>query len=281
MKPTHTAITGFLALTITVFLAACSSDSGSDSQTGASDDDTELNPIEAFSVDDQPEAFTHESLTFSSPWGYKREGNKNRVYPLVVAGCWGEGVGQYAAVDERYPAFVLDYQKNGVSDGESLADWIGSAIAGGYRIDANRVYLTGFSMGGSGSFPLARGMRNRDAYFAAIVRVAGQSESDLGEEIAEKTAVWYHIGLNDTETRVAVARAALELFRGYDCYESASESMKDDDITGYARTTVTLTRSGKPMFKYSEYAGMGHDPSPCYRDESLFPWMFSHTLAPR
>ncbi len=60
-----------------------------------------------------------------------------------------------------------------------------------------------------------------------------------------------------------------------------SQSMKDDDITGYARTTVTLTRSGKPMFKYSEYAGMGHDPSPCYRDESLFPWMFSHTLAPR
>ena len=49
-------------------------------------------------------------------------------------------------------------------------------------------------------------MYEADMYFAAIIRVAGQSQSDLGNEIAAKTAVWYHIGLTDTEQRVAVAR---------------------------------------------------------------------------
>jgi hypothetical protein len=261
---------------ITVFFLACSS-SGSSGDSS----DAELNPVETFSDADTSESFTLETLGFTGPWGYNKSENGDRLYPLVVSGCWGEGEGEYAKVNKRYPAFVIDYQKNGVSDGEALAVWIDKAIAAGYRIDPDRIYLTGFSMGGSGSFPLAQGMYNKGKYFAAIVRVAGQSQSDLGNEIAEKTAVWYHIGLNDDAIRVEVARDALAFNRAYACNEDATESSATDSITGYDRTTVTLTRSGYEMFKYSEYVGMGHDPSPCYRDANLFPWMFSHSLSVR
>ncbi len=238
----------------------------------------ELNPEETFEDTDVPVEFVHEELSFESPWGYNKTDNASRYYPLLVSGMWGEGENYYQAVAQDFPAFVIDYQKSSSSDGQALGKWIRSAIDAGYRIDSNRIYLTGFSYGGSSSYPLAKGMYEEDMYFAAIIRVAGQSQSDLGNEIAKQTAVWYHIGLNDTETRVEVARKALEYMRNYESNSNASEIQTSDNITGYERSTVTLTRSGYPMFIYSEYTGMGHTPGPCYTDEALFPWLFNHSL---
>lgn len=267
-------MTGLIALACAALLAGCSAGGAGEENY----DNEILNPVETFSVDDEPEGFESGELKFAGPWGYDKTENASRRYPLVVAGFWGEGVGQYEKVAKRYPAFVLEYQKDGTGDGEALADWIDAAIAAGYRIDPKRVYLTGFSRGGSGSFPLARGMYNKGKYFAAIIRVAGQSQSDIGNAIASKTAIWYHLGLDDTEERVNVARDTLAKTKAYACNKGAKETTRKDSIAGHARTTVTLTRSGKPMFKYSEYAGMDHTSGPCYEDDTLFPWAFSHTL---
>ncbi len=241
-----------------------------------------LNPEETFEQGDAPETFTHESLEFISPWGYNKVENDSRLYPLLVAGYWGEGDGYYRRdVEQVFPSFTLEYQRDSFSSGESLALWIQSAIDAGYRIDPQRIYLTGFSRGGSGSFPLAKGMFAGEMPFAAIIRCAGQSQWDLTNEIAEKTAVWYHIGTNDTSTRVAGALQTLENFREYDCYSGAVETSETDELTGYNRTTIKLRRSGQNMFIYSVYEDMGHTPGPCYDDEALFPWLFSHSLAYR
>lgn len=237
-----------------------------------------LNPRETFVDADAPVEYTHKGITMHSPWGYKKAANDARFYPLVVSGKWGEGEGYYNAVAKDYPAFVIDYQKSESTDGQALAKWIKSAISAGYRIDINRIYLTGFSAGGSGSYPLAKGMFAEGVYFAAIIRVAGQSQSDLGNDIAQKTAVWYHIGLSDDALRVEVARNALTYMRNYACNRGVSETNTSDSKTGYERTTVTLTRGGSPMFKYSEYKDMGHTPGPCYKDGDLLPWLFSHSL---
>jgi predicted peptidase len=238
----------------------------------------DLNPEEIFEETDAPVEYVHDNLSFHSPWGYNKPDNATRLYPILVSGMWGEGESYYQSIAQDYPAFVIDYQKNSESDGRALAQWIRSAIDSGYRIDSNRIYLTGFSYGGSSSYPLAKGMYAENAYFAAIIRVAGQSQSDLGNEIAKKTAVWYHIGLTDTQTRVEVARSSLEYMRNYECNLDAIETEKTDNITGYERTTVSLTRLGFPMFIYSEYTDMGHTPGPCYKDEALFPWLFNHSL---
>jgi hypothetical protein len=148
--------------------------------TDLDDPTLNLNPQESFDESHAPVEFTHETLSFKSPWGYGKEDNASRLYPLLVSGMWGEGQGQYNKVAQDYPAFVIDYQKSSSSDGQALAVWINSAIEAGYRIDENRIYLTGFSYGGSSSYPLAQGMYSEDMYFAAIIRVAGQSQSDLG-----------------------------------------------------------------------------------------------------
>lgn len=241
-------------------------------------DIVDLNPKETFEDADAPIVYEHEKMSLQSPWGYKKASNATRDYPLVVSGMWGEGEGYYKAVAKDYPAFVIDYQKSSSADGQALAKWIKSAISAGYRIDINRIYLTGFSYGGSSSYPLAKGMYAEGTYFAAIIRVAGQSQSDLGNDIAQKTAVWYHIGLSDEAIRVEVARDALTYMRNYECNKGANETKTADSKTGYERSTVTLTRAGYPMFKYSEYTNMGHTPGPCYKDETLLPWLFSHSL---
>lgn len=237
-----------------------------------------LNPEETFVEADSSIEYIYESLSFKTPWGYNKTNNASREYPIVVSGMWGEGERYYESIAQDYPAFVIDYQKPSQSDGQALGQWIRSAVGAGFRIDTNRIYLTGFSYGGSSSYPLAKGMYSAGLYFAAIIRCAGQSQSDLGNDIADKTAVWYHIGLSDTETRVEVARDVLEYMRNYDCNSGAKETEVSDSLAGYARTTVTLTRNGYPMFKYSEYTNMGHTPGPCYTDESLFPWLFNHSL---
>lgn len=238
----------------------------------------DLNPEETFEDSDAPVECVHENLTFHSPWGYEKADNVSRYYPLLVSGMWGEGERYYQEVAQNYPAFVIDYQKSSSSDGQALGQWIKSAMDSGYRIDTNRIYLTGFSYGGSSSYPLAQGMYAENMYFAAIIRVAGQSQSDLGNDIAQKTAVWYHIGLSDTETRVEVARKALEYMLNYECNSDAIETKTSDSITEYERNTTTLFRSGYAIFKYSEYTGMGHTPGPCYTDEELFSWLFNHSL---
>jgi hypothetical protein len=269
------ALFGILAFAL--FVMACS-DASADGAYEANQ--PALDPVETFTEDDAPKTLVHDGRQFKSPWGYEKSGNAKRSYPLLVSGCWGEGQGEYSAISQKHPAFVIDYQKNGTQDGSILADWIDSAIADGYRIDQTRVYLTGFSQGGSGSYPLAQGMHAKGKYFAAIIRVAGQSQSDIGNAIAERTAVWYHIGLEDTDQRVQVARNALKNFRAYPSYANAVETTSEDTVTGMERTTVTLTRGGIPSFKYSEYPTMNHTPGPCYDDPELFEWMFRMRLRP-
>jgi len=243
------------------------------------------NPVETFTEADRPGSVAVQasgtSFSLVLPWGYGRTANASREYPIVVNGCWGEG-GQFTeAVRKKYPAFFLDFNNYSTEEhGALLADLLDVAKAG-YRIDMDRVYLTGFSQGGSGSFKLVRGMLTKDKLFAAIIRVAGQSESVLADEAVAKTSLWYHIGLSDTSTRIQVARATYADLKARAVNASAIESTATDSITGYTRATKTLTKNGIEIVKYSEYEGMGHDPAPCYKDPALFDWLFAQSLAIR
>jgi len=243
------------------------------------------NPSETFSEADRPgaEALSLSSASFNLdlPWGYARPQNAARRYPIVVNGCWGEGGLFSEAVRKKYPAFYLDFNNYSTDEhGALLADLLDAAKAG-YRIDPDRVYLTGFSQGGSGSFKLVRGMLSKGKLFAAIIRVAGQSESVLADEAVAKTSLWYHIGLSDDPVRVQVAKDAYANLKSHASNSSAVESAKADGLTGYARTTKTLTKDGIEVVKLSEYSGMGHEPGPCYADPALFDWLFNQSLAIR
>jgi len=239
-----------------------------------------VDPEETFSNEDAPKPLRIEvsRVYFSSPWGYEKAANADRLYPVVVNGYWGEGSYFTREIRQKYPAFFLEFQRDAVSDGEWLAEIIDNALAQGVRVDPNRIYLTGFSRGGSGSYQLIRGFLNGGRRFAGLIRVAGQSQTTVPDEVVGKTAIWYHLGLEDTPTRVQVARDAYAFLKGHEHCANAIESTVSDLVTGYDRTTRTLTQDGGEIVKYSEYTALGHAPGPVYADPEVFAWLFRQTL---
>ena len=240
------------------------------------------NPTETFDTADAPTTIWI-GASLSTPWGYDKPENTTRKYPVVVLGCWGEGAYFTEAVRQKYPAFYLTYNHCSYDhEGATLADLIDTAITtNGCRIDTNRIYLTGWSKGGSGSYKLVRGFLSRGKLFAGIIRIAGGSETELPDEAVEKTSIWYHIGLNE-RIRTQVARDAYAFVKNHTSNATAAESTETDTVTFggtvYDRTTKTLIKNQVEIMKLSEYEGMGHITGPPYSDPVLFDWLFSQSL---
>jgi predicted esterase len=239
---------------------------------------------EAFTPADAPRPVGIEGAdrVLYTPYGYDKPENSERLYPIVVNGCWGEGWAFTDKIRAQYPAFFLEYQKNSVVAGEALSDILDASIAQGNRIDLNRVYLTGFSAGGSGSYKLVRGFLRKGKLFAAIIRVAGQSETVLPDEAVAATSVWLHIGTEDEGVRLKVTLEAYNNLKNHPLNRGATETtVTDKDVIGFERVTRTLTQDGIEIVKYSVCDGMGHDPKPVYRDPEVFKWMFAQSLEHR
>jgi predicted peptidase len=112
-----------------------------------------------------------------------------------------------------------------------------------YSIDDKRVYVTGLSMGGFGTWDL---IARKPEWFAAAAPVCGGGDEATAEKIA-KLPIWAFHGDQDGAVKPSRSRnmiAALE------------------------------KAGGKP--KYTEYKGVGHDSwVPAYRDPELMKWLFS------
>ena len=243
-------------------------------------------PVETFEDGDAPYTITVDGSHFSTPYGYKRAANGDRKYPLVVIGRWGEGKGYFNdEIRKKYPSFYLEFQYSHESDGARLADIIDAALESGLRIDAGRILYTGFSAGGSGSFKLLRGMASKGKYFAAINRVAGQSESVMEESATGKTTLWLHIGLKDVPRRVEVSRDLYQNLKNHPVNAGAVETYVSDTIENPGkpgekvdRNMWILTKDGVEVVRYSEYPSRGHEGWLGYADNYLFEWIFGREI---
>jgi predicted peptidase len=110
-------------------------------------------------------------------------------------------------------------------------------------IDPARIYLTGLSMGGYGSWDLAARMPDR---FAAVLPICGGGDEATAAKIKD-LPIWCFHGDADTAVRVERSRTMIEALRA---------------------------AGGDP--KYSELAGVGHDSwTPTYRDPDVLAWLFA------
>jgi len=111
-------------------------------------------------------------------------------------------------------------------------------------VDPTRIYLTGLSMGGYGSWDLAARMPER---FAAVIPICGGGDEATAAKIKDLPIWCFH---GDADTAVPVERS---------------------------RTMIEALRVAGGTPKYSELSGVGHDSwTPAYRDPDVLAWLFAH-----
>lgn len=109
-------------------------------------------------------------------------------------------------------------------------------------VDPARVYLTGLSMGGYGSWDLAARMPER---FAAVIPICGGGDEATAPKL-KPLPIWCFHG--DADKAVPVERS---------------------------RTMVEAVRAAGGRVQYTEYAGVGHDSwTPAYRATATLDWLF-------
>ena len=116
-------------------------------------------------------------------------------------------------------------------------------------IDANRVYLIGFSMGGSGAWDM---LMRHPGVFAAGIPITGAGDISRASLLAD-TSIWAFHGELDEVSPAKNGRLMFEALKKY----------------------------GKNI-RYTEYKGVGHGSvGPALEEPELFPWLFAQRRADR
>ena len=158
--------------------------------------------------------------------GPLREVREGRAFPFIVIAPQIEAPHYWACYAETLNTM--------------LDDWLNT-----YRIDKTRVYLTGLSMGGTGTWMW--GMMNPER-FAAIMPICGTGICWCAGNL-QNVPVWVFHG--DADTTVPITES-------YSMVERLNAHGAD----------VTLT----------VYEGYGHDSwTDTYRREDVYEWLLSHT----
>ena len=119
-----------------------------------------------------------------------------------------------------------------------------------YRVDKNRIYLTGLSMGGFGTWELACKEPNR---FAAIAPICGGGNSFLAVWNLKDQPVWVFHGKKDSVVPV-----------------------ENSDVM------VNALKKMNPNIKYTVYPEADHDSwTETYNNPELYTWFLSHSLSER
>lgn len=166
-------------------------------------------------------------------------------------------------IPERAPFFQTPEKMNGAES--ELADYLTlpngwerveqdligmiDHVIENYRVDSSRVYVTGLSYGGFGTWHLASSYPER---FAAIAPVVGWGHPDLMDPIAEhKIPVWAFAGGRDPVVR------AKHFYPGLN----------------------RLEELGHQHVRFTNHEDLGHDTwKRVYRSDDLYTWLLSQKL---
>ena len=112
-------------------------------------------------------------------------------------------------------------------------------------VDPNRLYVTGLSMGGQGSWFAAAHPPHR---FAALLEVCGGGDPTWATDYSG-IPIWAFHGQDDGVVPISRAREMV----------------------------VALTQAGhSPEVRYTEYPGVGHNSwTQTYKRDDVFEWLFS------
>ena len=215
------------------------------------------------------------------PAGYS---SSTELYPCIVFlhGSGERGDGSPSALEKVKAHGTPKFIKNGATmcftvNGKTecfvvlspqqttnRSGWVGDVIPfvqfalSNYRIDPNRVYLTGLSMGGDGTWDASYATANEPNYFAALAPASCKGDYNGAKlTAAKKISVWAFHGGSDTAVPVADGKRPV----------NGMNSVGPNPV---------------PMFH--TYPGTGHsdqtwdkvyDPSHTYHNPNVYEWFLS------
>ena len=200
----------------------------------------------------------------------------NQKYPVVLflhgAGERGDdnlaqlkhGMSEFAKEETRkkFPAFVIapqcpknrkwvevDWSAAEHSSPENPSEPLGLTLKlldqmqKDFSIDANRIYVTGLSMGGYGTWDA---LERRPEFFAAGIPICGGGDL-AGAKVMKDVPIWCFHGDNDGAVPVKRSRDMIAAIKA---------------------------AGGDP--KYTEYPGVGHDSwTATYKNPEVIAWLFA------
>lgn len=212
-----------------------------------------------------------------------RDNDATKAYPLVLClhGVAGRGTDNQSRgteaflalsapeIQTKYPGFLLTPQcpegktwsryelpmrgshpdsKGRMTKEMRLVLSILDAVRKECRIDSSRLYVTGQSMGGYGTWDI---IARNPHLFAAAVPVCGDGDPSRAKDLAQ-LPIWIFHGAQDTDVPVSTSR---------DMYKALK------DAGSKAR--------------YIEYPDVGHDSwVAAWREPELIPWLFEQRRSP-
>jgi predicted peptidase len=192
------------------------------------------------------------------PRDYETARGTDRKFPLIIflhgSGECGSDLGKVArhglpkvaATQPDFPFILIAPQLPTFKEWwspESLDAVLDAALAN-YSVDANRVYMTGLSLGAYGVWDWAC---HRPDAFAAIVPIAGEGNDDWAGEL-KNVPVWAFHGAKDPAVSLAEEQRMVDAV---------------NKQGGHAKLTV--------------YPDLGHNAwDRAYADPALFDWFLSH-----
>ena len=150
-----------------------------------------------------------------------------------------------AAGDRSFPCIVVSPQSPGRGWNADVLAALVDELCREYRIDEDRIWLTGLSMGGFGTWALAAAEPDR---FAAIVPICGGANPNQADKLVG-IPTWVFHGAKDFVVPL-----------------SASQSIVD----------AIKAKGGDP--KFTVYPEAGHDSwTETYADPALWDWLFAQS----
>ncbi len=240
---------------------------------------------------------------FGKPWNYEMGYNSSRKYPLVIY-LHGRSQAGYlrnlyymgydnpdgyqknisTSFKQTYPCFTFVPESGTSWSTVQLIAQIESLKAN-YRIDTNRIYIHGFSMGAWACYSLANAYYSYNGQlFAAIIRQSGMG-SLTNSAIAKKTAIWLITGLKtsgssaESQSTIDDTRSAYNYLKNISNNAGAIEISRSYEVGSHNAKTWELIKDGWEFAKRTEYPDDGHFTTEYpFSDPSVMAWLFDQSL---
>ncbi|MBN2357512.1 dienelactone hydrolase family protein [candidate division KSB1 bacterium] len=160
----------------------------------------------------------------------------------LVYASWG--LGAHADTCANFPFIIIAPQTSDDWSPDILSDLL-EDVSQNYKVDTDRIYVTGFSMGGSGTYHLAFAFPQR---FAAIAPICGWGNTSQACSIAH-LPIWIFHNIGDP---------TIPIQHSYDMADSLTQCGATDLLTTYYNNDM-------------------HDAwTETYHNPQLYDWFLSH-----